>query len=240
MEFVLNASLSSDAIRQEFEDRQYVHVPEILADDNASQLHHELTKNTPWSLVFTDRGKHVDLSGANLQAMSKEQVLELQKAIYAQAQTSFQYCYNNYPIFDVCKAGKNKGHVLHKFYEWLNSEAFLTFARSATGFDDISFVDAQATAYRPGHFLTTHDDTQEGKRRRAAYVFNFTPDWSADWGGFLQLLDDKGNIRHGLRPAFNALNIIAVPQRHNVSLVAPFAGAVRTSITGWFRYGDPD
>jgi Rps23 Pro-64 3,4-dihydroxylase Tpa1-like proline 4-hydroxylase len=128
--------------------------------------------------------------------------------------------------------------VLHQFYEWMNDEEFLQFARAATGFDDISFVDAQATRYLPGHFLTTHDDAVEGKKRRAAYIFNFTPDWRSDWGGYLQLLDEAGNVRRGLMPSFNTLNILAVPQRHNVSLVAPFAGGIRLSISGWLRYGE--
>lgn len=85
----------------------------------------------------------------------------------------------------------------------------------------------------------THDDISEGKNRRAADVFNFTPDWRADWGGYLQLLDDAGNVRHGLMSTFNALNILAVPQVHNVSFVAPFDGGMRLSVTGLLRYGEP-
>lgn len=69
-------------------------------------------------------------------------------------------------------------------------------------------------------------------------VFNFTPEWRIDRGGYLQLLDESGDIHRGFIPAFNALNILAVPQKHNVSLVAPFAGGVRLSISGWFRYGE--
>ena len=129
--------------------------------------------------------------------------------------------------------------MLHNFHEWLNSDEFLEFARGVTGFDDISFVDSQATRYSPGHFLGTHDDTLKGKNRRAAYIFNFTPNWRPDWGGHLQLQDDFGNARCGLVPTFNALNILAIPQRHNVSFITPFAGGYRLSISGWFRYGDP-
>lgn len=162
------------------------------------------------------------------------------QGIYAQAQNSFQYCYNNYPIYDAHRAGENKGHLLHDFYEWLNSEVFLDFTREITGFDDISFLDAQATRYKPGHFLTTHDDVAAGKNRRAAYIFGFTMDWPADWGGYLQLLDKDDNIRFGIRPAFNFLSILAVPQKHTVGIVAPFAGGMRFSITGWLRYGDPE
>jgi Rps23 Pro-64 3,4-dihydroxylase Tpa1-like proline 4-hydroxylase len=165
-------------------------------------------------------------------------VNQLQHAIYARARDNFQYCYSSYPIYDAHAAGLNPGHVLHQFYEWMNGEEFLAFARVATGFADISFVDAQATRYMPGHFLSTHDDAIEGKNRRAAYIFNFTPEWRPDWGGYLQLLDDAGHVRRGLIPSFNTLNILAVQQRRNVSVVAPFAGGMRFAISGWFRYGE--
>jgi Rps23 Pro-64 3,4-dihydroxylase Tpa1-like proline 4-hydroxylase len=239
MSFSLSISLDGDAIRQDFERQGYVQIADVLLSVDAERIYKTLLEDTPWNLVFTDRGKHFDLSKAHLDAMDKQQIVQLQQAIYAQAQNSFQYCYNNYPIFDAYRAGENKGHILHEFYEWLNDDEFLGFTRTVTGFDDISFLDAQASRYKPGHFLTTHDDSLGDKNRRAAYIFGFTPNWPADWGGFLQLLDEKDNIRHGLRPAFNSLNVLAVPQKHSVSLVAPFAGGMRMSITGWLRYGDP-
>lgn len=240
MTFQLNASVNARAVKTDFDTEGFAQVRKVLPEENARRIYKSMLESTNWNLVFNDGGKHVDLSAAHLTALGKQKVLQLQKGIYAQAQNSFQYCYNNYPIYDAYKAGENKGHVLHKFYEWLNSDEFLEFARLATGFDDISFVDAQATQYRPGHFLTTHDDTHEGKNRRAAYIFNFTPDWPADWGGFLQLLDDEEHIRRGLRPTYNTLNILKIPQKHSVSLVAPFAGAMRMSVSGWLRYGEPD
>jgi Rps23 Pro-64 3,4-dihydroxylase Tpa1-like proline 4-hydroxylase len=238
MGFHLSASLDSDAILADFSQHGYAHVRNVLPSENAKRIHKGLIEKTPWSLAFNNKGKHIDLSATQLATMSKQSVNQLQQAIYAQARDNFQYCYSSYPIYDADQAGLNPGHVLHQFYEWMNGEEFLQFARAATGFDDISFVDAQATRYMPGHFLTTHDDSVEGKKRRAAYIFNFTLDWRLDWGGHLQLLDDSGNVRRGLVPAFNTLNILAVPQRHSVSLVAPFAGGMRLSISGWFRYGE--
>ena len=240
MGFCLSQSLDRKSISQDLKRQGYVHIPDVLPAENAQRIYRSLLGETHWNLVFTDRGQHVDLLAAQLETMGAQKVLQLQQAVYAQAQHDFQYCYQNYPIFDAYKAGINKGHVLHKFYEWLNSENFLDFARAATGADDISFADAQATRFKPGHFLTTHDDSHGEKNRRAAYIFNFTVDWSADWGGYLQLLDEQDDIRFGLRPSFNALNILAIPQKHNVSIVAPFAGGMRMSISGWLRYGDPE
>lgn len=238
MSFHLSSSLDRDVIIANFSQQGYAHVRNVLPSENAKRIHKGLIEKTPWSLAFNNKGQHIDLSAAQLAAMPKQSANQLQQAIYAQARDNFQYCYSNYPIYDAYEAGLNSGHVLHQFYEWMNSEEFLQFARAATGFDDISFVDAQATRYLPGHFLTTHDDALEGKRRRAAYIFNFTPDWRPDWGGHLQLLDEFGNVRRGLVPSFNTLNLLAVPQTHNVSLVAPFAGGMRLSISGWLRYGE--
>jgi Rps23 Pro-64 3,4-dihydroxylase Tpa1-like proline 4-hydroxylase len=240
MSFSLSASLDRDEIARQFQQDGYASISNVLPEENANRLRKAMLESTPWSLVFSDRGKHIDLSSGQLHTMSQQKVRELQQAIYNQAQDDFQYCYNNYPIYDAYRDGLNEGHVLHQYYEWLCTDEFLQFARDATGFDDISFLDAQATRYNPGHFLTAHDDSMENKNRRAAYIFNMTPDWPPDWGGYLQLLDEDGHIRRGLRPTFNTLNIISVPQLHNVSLVAPFAGGSRLSITGWLRYGEPE
>ena len=100
-------------------------------------------------------------------------------------------------------------------------------------------MDAQATRYRPGHFLTQHDDHAEGKDRLFAYVLNLTPQWIADWGGLLMFLTDDGHVAAAYTPRWNALNILKVPQPHAVSVVAPFARGARHSITGWIRSRRP-
>ena len=240
MSFKFSQTIDPATVHDSFTTHGYVHLPSILPQENANRIYKGMLEQTPWNLVFNEKEKHFDLSPDQVNAMQKQELNRLQQAIFAQAQNDFQYSYHNYPIVDAIKAGQNEGHVLHQFYEWLNSDEFLEFARGATGYDDISFVDAQATRYSPGSFLSTHDDTQEGKNRRAAYIFNFTPNWRSDWGGYLQLLDDVGNVRVGLAPTFNALNIISIPQRHNVSFVTPFAGGFRMAVSGWFRYGEPE
>jgi Rps23 Pro-64 3,4-dihydroxylase Tpa1-like proline 4-hydroxylase len=238
MTFSTSMAIDMDFFASQFSESGYASIPGILPQEQAERIHRALSEFTDWNLVCNDRGRHIDLAARQVELMSTEQRRQLTDAIHAQARHDFQYFYNNYPIFDAHREGRNIEHTLHRFYEWLDGDAFLDFARTVTGFDDIAFVDAQATRYASGHFLTTHDDSQADKCRRAAYIFNFTPDWSADWGGFLQLLDDNNHIRRGLRPTFNTLNLIAVPQPHNVSIVAPFAAGSRLSITGWLRYGE--
>lgn len=240
MTFHLSAALDRAALNRAFLNLGFVQIRGALPAEHAQRVYQALVKQTPWNLVFNQGDKHIDVAETQIRQMAAQDAARLQSAIHAHARENFQYLYNNYPIYDAAKAGVNEGHVLHRLYEWLNTDEFLSFAREVTGFEDISFADAQATRFLSGHFLCDHDDSQEGKNRRAAYILNLTPRWRPDWGGYLQLLTNTGDIRHGLMPAFNTLNIIAVPQRHSVSMVAPFAAEMRLAITGWLRAGSPD
>ncbi|HAV49166.1 MAG TPA: proline hydroxylase, partial [Brevundimonas sp.] len=48
-----------------------------------------------------------------------------------------------------------------------------------------------------------------------------------------------GAVTETFTPSFGTLNLFKVPQDHAVSMVAPFAGAPRYSITGWWRTRPP-
>ena len=120
-------------------------------------------------------------------------------------------------------------------YDMLNGPAFLGFVRTLSGDPRAAYVDAQATRYRAGDFLTAHDDDVVGKSRLYAYVLNLTPQWRTDWGGLLAFHDADGHLAEAYVPTFNALNIFRVPQLHSVTQVASFAAGSRMSITGWIR-----
>lgn len=227
------------SLRRAYARDGFVQVPDVLSPASAQRVHRCLVDGTPWSRVFNQGGKHVDVAEEQIHALPGADLARLEDAIGAQARDGFQYYYRNYPIHDAVRQGLNEGHLLHAFHAFVNSADFLRLARDLTGCDDITFADAQATCFLPGHFLTEHDDHAEGKDRRAAYIFNFTPAWRPDWGGYLQLYDRHGDVRRGLMPAFNVLNLLAVPQPHSVGQVASFAGAPRLSITGWLRAGEP-
>jgi SM-20-related protein len=169
--------------------------------------------------------------------MPPEQRETMTKKMLEQSRRGFQYVFENYPLYDIYLAGE-RTQPLMAMHEFLNSDGFLQFAREITGFDRIAFADSQATKYLPGHFLTEHDDEVAGKQRLAAYVFGFTPEWRADWGGILQFIDRDGHIAEGYVPKFNVLNLFRVPQKHSVSYVTPAAAQARYSITGWLRARD--
>lgn len=221
-------------------ERRRVHIPGFVRESDAQRLLSSLLKLERWNIVTMSRGRHLDLDAKGVAAFKGDDHKKFEEAVHAQATRGFQYLFENYPIYDAYFAGTICDPELAGFFEFLNSDPVLDFIRDVTGVREIGFADAQATRYRAGHFLTAHNDGVEGKNRAAAYVLNLTRDWRADWGGILNFPDADGNIEKGFTPAFNALNLFAVPQDHHVSVVAPYAGAARISVTGWFRTGtDP-
>lgn len=236
----LNPTLDTRALRAEVDTHGRVHIANVLEPASAQAIHAALAGNDRWNLVFDHGGKHRDLDAAGMAAIGKEKMGDFLKIVHAQATKEFQYLFSNFPLYEIYHRKTLPQHFLNRAFEFLNSEAFLSFVRSVTGADDIGFADAQATRYTAGHFLTVHDDAIEGKDRRVAYVLNFTPEWRSDWGGQLQFIGEDGHVERAYTPSFNALNLFKVPQKHAVSVVAPFAGGARYSITGWLRAGkDP-
>lgn len=227
---------SAPSIAASFQRR--AHIPEFLRASDAAALRQALVDLPRWNTVTRSGGRHLDLDAAGLGALGPNDQIRFQSAVHSQAQKSFQYLFDNYPIADAYYGGTIVSAELARLFEFLNSAETIGFVREITGIADISFADAQATRYRPGHFLTEHDDAVDGKNRCAAFVLNLTPEWRADWGGLLMFIGADGHVEQAYTPKFNALNIFTVPQRHCVSVVAPFAPAVRYSVTGWFRSGE--
>ena len=212
-----------------------LHIPGILAAPSALALHAALSGDLPWNMHYNDGDVVLDLPAREFDALGAEAQAQLLAPLHDRARFGFQYCFDSVPISDHYLRGELLDLAAVRAYEFMASPPVMDFARRITGVREISVVDAQATRYRRGHFLTAHDDHDEAKGRIAAYVLNLTPAWRADWGGILQFHDRDGHIAEGYTPTFNALNIFRVPSPHSVSCVAPFAAASRLSITGWFR-----
>lgn len=212
-----------------------IHVRPFLSNESAEAIHRCLASQIPWQLHLNDGDKPINLAGAKFDELPATDQARFIQSVNARAATGFQYIFNSFPISDIHERGEHRSLYVMRLYEYLNSQEFLEFAREVTGVRSIALVDAQATLYRPGHFLTHHDDLIRAKQRVAAYVLNFTPRWVPDWGGILQFIAQDGHIAEGYTPTFNALNLFSVPQLHAVSYVAPFAQAGRLSVTGWLR-----
>ena len=234
----LNSSLDTSQLARDYAKRGRLQVRDFFDPRDAPSIREALLR-TPWSIAFNE-GKTVHRLSADDQArLSSRQIGEIMAAIGKRAASQFQYIYEYDPIFVRYFAHDHPWMPIFETYEFLNSPVVLAFFRQLTGLADIRWADAQATMFRAGHFLKSHDDINQQELRRAAYVLNFTPDWPRDWGGYLQFFDSDDNVEQGYRPLFNAINIFTVPAQHSVEMVTMFATAPRVSITGWLRADDP-
>ena len=229
---VLNPALDLDGIAEAFARDARVHIPEILTEGSAARVHQCLAQETDFALLC--RTGDDQAQAWRVAELNPQKEAELMNAAFASAGQGFHYLYDGHVLSRDGEAYRDPSHYLAAITQFLNSAPLLDLARRLTGNPAIAFADAQATRYRRGHFLNQHNDAND-RGRIAAYVLNMTPHWRWDWGGSLLFSDRPGHLSEGYMPAFNALNIFAVPQEHLVGFVSPFAGAHRLSVTGWFR-----
>lgn len=237
----LDPRLDPEAIAPLLKKFGRLHIPDILAPADAKAVAEALTA-APYARTFLVGGKGFRATPEAYEASPPEIKAEVETAIVQGARTGFQYDFDNWPVSDEIEADRRLGGAvapIEAAYDLLNSEACLGLLRRITGDDRIVYVDAQATRYRAGQFLTAHDDELEGRNRLYAYVLNLTAGWRIEWGGLLLFHDSDGHVAEGYAPKFNTLNIFRVPQWHSVSQVASYVDQPRLAITGWIRSARP-
>lgn len=235
MGFALNPALDAERLARRFAATGRVQIEDFLAGDGAARLLAMLKASPDWVLVINQDDSLFELDRAAQAALTDAQKAQLDAAVYLKARHGFQYRYETIRVPDSDQERRRAGSLVADFALFLGSPPVLDLLRVVTGAPAIRFADAQATAYSPGHFLTSHDDAIEGKNREAAYVMNLSADWRLDWGGLLMFERADGHVDEAFVPRFNALNLFRVPTRHAVSCVAPFAPWRRYSVTGWLR-----
>lgn len=236
----LDDGLRPQAYRPVFRQFRRLHIPGILTPDTAAELYRSVALARGWMrTIHVDKGRDAEILLDGDGAPSAKERAVLERQLTGMARDSFRYVFDLIRVSADVHAGRPVDPALAAAFTFVNSAPFLDFARTLTGDPDLVHCDMTATRYRAGHFLTVHDDEAPELHRRFAYVLNLTPRWRADWGGILMFLDDQDHVAEGYVPAFNALNIFEVPQRHAVSMVAPFAEGDRISLTGWFRARAP-
>jgi Rps23 Pro-64 3,4-dihydroxylase Tpa1-like proline 4-hydroxylase len=212
-----------------------VRIPGALSDELADSLHDQLRERSDWVQVFNSGEKLFELSRAMRRDLPAEKQAELDQAIYAAARTGFQYRYETIRVPDSRAEREASPDPLFHVAQSLSTEPVLGILRRITGAADINYADAQGTAYSPGDFLTGHDDSFEGKNRRAAYVLSLTPVWRVEWGGLLVMHGEGDAPARAWMPGMNMLTIFQVGQMHSVSEVTRAAAYRRYSVTGWLR-----
>jgi Rps23 Pro-64 3,4-dihydroxylase Tpa1-like proline 4-hydroxylase len=227
----LNPALDAGAIASAYARDRRVHIPAILTKQSAARVLQCLMQETDFSLLCQTGPDQA--AAYRTTSLDPRRETELVMSAYGRARDGFEYLYDAHSLSREGEPYPDPAHYLAEINLFLNGEAMLDFVRRITGRPEINAASIQATRYRQGHFLNQHDDGND-PRRVAASVLNMTPHWRWDWGGALLFSDRPGHVSEGFLPAFNALNMFAVPQEHQVGFVAPFAGGHRYSITGWF------
>lgn len=234
----VNPALDRRALAEAFAVHRRVQIRDCLTEETARNLHAILARQTPWGIAWRagKDGPH-NVPQPGLKAMPRDEMAALQGKLGAAMRGhDYGFLYAQYPMVHAYLEKWAPGGPHEAVVELINDDPFLDLVRAVTGMADLRKADAQATLYAPNQFLSIHDDSHVAEGWRVAYVLNLcAEDWRPDWGGYLNFYDDDGDIVQGFRPRFNCLNLFAVPQKHNVSYVPPFAPAARFAITGWFR-----
>lgn len=231
----LNRDVDPQDPARRYAAQGYATIDEVLSAPGARALHDAAKAYQGWNLVTVIEDRHREFVSANMDRLDPARRGPFDALVAQAAQAGFCYLFDQLNLYERGRRGTLDHPVLEAAAALIASDAFVALGRAITGDDAIRFADCQLTRYRPGHFLTAHDDKAEGKDRSAAFVLNLTEAWCADFGGVLQLLDEHGDVRAGLTPRFNRLAVFRVPQAHAVSVVAPYAPGPRLAITGWFR-----
>ena len=235
MNLKIDPALGHQALSPIYSGSRRIHIPGFLEKQAALHLG-DMLKSCNWTQIYNIGHNVMELSETELDAMSLLERESINQGIQERATLGFQFRYRGIRIVaDNCEFLLPTTDPLHTFGQFINHPDTLDFFRTLTGHHDIRWADAQATCYRPGDFLTGHDDAISGHTRRAAYVLNLTPIWRVEWGGLLLFHAADGHVDEGLAPSWNAINVFSVPQMHSVSQVAAFAGFPRLAITGWFH-----
>lgn len=236
--FEVNPALDRKALATRFARDRRIQIRDVLTDETAREIRNILSHQTPWGVAWeaAGDGPHMLRQADLAKAGPQENAAIGQKLMGTMQGRDYAFVYGCHPLLTAYQEKWDEGAPHDLLIEHINAEPFLDLVRQVTGFAELKKADAQATLYRPGHFLAMHDDSHVLEGWRVAYVLNLAiDDWRPEWGGYLQFYDDDGDVIAGFRPRFNALNLFAVPQKHNVTYVPPFAPVGRYAITGWFR-----
>lgn len=232
---MINNDLLLEPWRARLRAHGRVQIPGFLQEPSALRLHQCLREEVPWETAQRSDAVLADGQDRSPPPGSAADEVAL-AATCLRAREGFEFYFDRYRMIDARRDGTDPQLVLHAVVDFLNSPQFLDFARQLTGDPAIRMVSAIGVRYRAGHFLRAHNDLANDEDRAFAYVINLSRQWSPDWGGLLHFLDpEQRRVVDTFTPLWNSLSLFRVPQPHVVSLVAPWAGSARYSITGWFR-----
>lgn len=234
---MLNRDLDLKALRKQFAEDGRIRIQNALDPAVADAIATEMAQLSYRVFCATGEGVAV-IDPTEMVQWDRARQTELQRTLMQAASRAEGFAYLGYRMSEAWQAGA-PDTALGRFYSGLTSKPVLEAIRTITNASSFDSAFAQATDYRPGHYLTRHLDDPKGEHRKFAFVWGFTRKWDPDWGGLLQFFGDDGLPRDSLSPGFNTLDLFDVRHVHSVTLVAPWALNPRHAVSGWFVKGDP-
>lgn len=227
----LRSGLQPAEFAEPYARRGVVQIPDFLESAAADAVAATLA-GLPYLIVAPDEtGETLVMSDEVMRRFGEAQVRAFLQDTIRRASAGFAFVHRSYPLQD--EYARDPHQPIARVTEFLQSRAFLDVGEALAG-RPVNGVRVQASHYRRGDFLTLHDDSHRTDKRVAAFTLGFTRGWRPDWGGQLLFHDAAGDVELGLAPRFNVLTVFKVPRAHSVASVAPYAGADRLSLTGWF------
>jgi len=231
----LNPALDPAPFAKAYAANKVVQISDLFEEETANALERVLL-GLPWRLIIQNEYREtILLTQEALAGMSAEARKKLEDGIRKRAADSFGYTYYTYPMIEAVQRGWDQGHPIHALTAFLNSPEFITFAKEIISEPRVTKIDAHASNYQRGHYLTRHVDDGAKQERRAAYTIGFSRNWQPDWGGLLLFLDNKQDVQSGFLPRFNTLTVFDGLRLHSVTSISTFTPSPRLSIAGWFR-----
>lgn len=232
----LNPALRAEDFASSYAANKFVQIQNVFEPALAEAIA-EVLKQVPWRLCYHDpEVGTVQLTQAEIQSIGQQGMAQRMQKVMALASQNHGYCYNTLHLTRDLPPSMDASHPLRQLTDFLLGDEFLSFGGTVIGHPNITQVDAHATLYTRGSFLTRHVDEGHNRERRAAFTLSFCANWQTDWGGLLMFLDKQTtDVTSAWVPRFNALTIFDGLRVHSVSPVSPFAGGGRYSIAGWLR-----
>lgn len=227
----LRTDIDVETARAEYATRGRVRIFSLIGE-GAGELHEGLSARADWVRVLNTAVGVIEIDPGAARRMTRRRWAELEAQMHLRTRSTFQYCYHALAV-PPAQAARADADVVGAVAEFVHGAELTGLVEAITGVDGLRFTDGQITGYRPGDFLTAHDDAVHGKARETAFVLQLTPFWRTEYGGLLLFHDANDRSVEGLVPRFNVLDLFRVPVTHSVSLVTPAAPHPRFAVTGW-------
>lgn len=229
--FACNQTLDLDSLAERFQKTGRIRIPAFLGS-GAVEMRDFLGHTDEWIQVINKPDGVLEMELDEWEALNGRRKSIIQRDMYARGARGFQYSYAAISIPNETELDDDDS-PLADFSRFMLSADLRNAVEAIVGTKHLRFTDGQATSYGIDDFLTGHDDDVPGRDRVAAFVLGMTPIWRLEWGGLLIFHPTPTTEAIALVPAFNTLDLFAVPALHSVSQIMPCAEGPRHALTGW-------